>query len=78
MQKHIAVGIQLINYNPYGTGVPKLHIAMVYFHYLFTAYSLYESHYTSPSFSLLLEKPWVGNMNILPPKVPTSQCCDPR
>lgn len=55
--------------NTNGTGVPKLHIAMVYFHDLFTAYGLYESYCISPYFLLLLEKPRVGYMNILPPEV---------
>jgi len=42
---------------------------MVYFHDLFTAYGLYESYCISPYFLLLLEKPRVGYMNILPPEV---------
>lgn len=48
LQRDIAMGMQLINNNTYGTGVPKLHIAVVYFHYLFTAYNLYESYCPSP------------------------------
>lgn len=69
LQRNIAVGIRLINNNINGTGVPKLHIAMVYFCDLFTAYGLYESICISSYFLLLLEKPWIGYMNILPPEV---------